>query len=82
MQLEKGLIFINSNEGQTERPHSKHLNKLKHEQTFFSPIKKIIQLGSDGELTEQPLTCTVPTRCSSSEENQTPNPHHGVRGGH
>ena len=38
--------------------------------------------GSDSELTEQFLACSVPTRCNDIDENQTPSLRHGVWGGH
>ena len=38
--------------------------------------------GSDGEPTEQPLSSSASTRYTNSDENQTPNLHHGVWGGH
>ena len=34
---------------------------------------------SDGELTEQLLTCSVPIRC---DEDQIPSTHHSIYGGH
>ena len=34
--------------------------------------------GPDGELTEIPLACSVPTRCTNINENQTPSLHHNV----
>ena len=33
--------------------------------------------GSDDELWEELLACSVPTKCIDSDENQTPSPHHG-----
>ena len=38
--------------------------------------------GSDGELTEQPLACTILTRYTDVDENLTSSPHHGVYSGH
>ena len=38
--------------------------------------------GSDSELTEKPLTCYVPARCTDIYENQIPTPHRGVWSGH
>ena len=38
--------------------------------------------GSDGDLGEQPLACSVPLRCTNIDEDQTPCPHYGVWGGH
>ena len=46
---------------------------LKHSLLFFR---------SDGELTEQLLTCSVPTRYTDNDENKPSSQHHGVWGGH
>ena len=37
--------------------------------------------GSDNELTKWPLVCSVSTRYTDIDENQTPSSHHGVCGG-
>ena len=34
--------------------------------------------GSDGELIEKPLNCSVPTRYTDIHENQAPSPYHGI----
>ena len=38
--------------------------------------------GSDDKLTEQPLPCSVATRCTDSVKNQTLSPYHSVLGDH
>ena len=38
--------------------------------------------GSDEEFAEQLLTCSVPARCTNTNEKQTPSPHYGVWRGH
>ena len=48
---------------------------------FSSDEEKFLP-GSDGELTEQPLVYSVPTRYTDIGENQTPSPHHSVWNGH
>ena len=45
----------------------------------FSQMKKFLP-GSDDELVEQHLACSVITRCT--HEKQIPSPHHGIWSGH
>ena len=46
---------------------------------LFLKLQKFLP-RSNGKLTEQPLASSVPTKCTHNDENQTPNPHHSVRG--
>ena len=56
----------------------KFFNKLKHPLQLNILCEKFLP-GADGEFTEQPLACFIPTRCTESNENQTPSSHHSVR---
>ena len=44
---------------------------------MFLKWEKFLQ-GSDGEFTEQLVACSVSTRCTDSDEKQTPSWHHSV----
>ena len=87
IKLRKGQILSQAMKNKTKDGTVKLLNKLKHPPPWtehalvFLRGEKILP-GSDGESTEQPLVCSVPTRCTDSYENQVSSPHHGVLGGH
>ena len=81
--LRKGSIFITGHQGQEKRLSCKAFEQIQvsppadHGLVFLR--EKNLQ-GTDDELTEQPLHCTVPTRCTDSNKNRTLCEH--VWGGH
>ena len=72
----KGPIFITNYERKEERPRCKAFKQTQ----AFPPIEQalILQPRSEGELTEQPLTCSVSTRCIGRDEKKTANPYYGA----
>ena len=47
----------------------------------FSQTRKILS-RSNGKHKEQPITCSIPTRCTNIDENQTTTSNHAVWGGY
>ena len=82
MQDEKRLIFIRSHERQEERLCCKAFQQPRaslstEHALLFLKWEKFLP-GLDGELTEQLLACSAPTKCTNSDENQKTNPYYGV----
>ena len=81
VQNVKEPIFITGHEEQKERSHSKAFEQIKtspptkHALVFSN--EKIFLLGSDEGIKEQPLACSIPARCTDTDENQILSPYYG-----
>ena len=85
-KMRKGQFLITVHEGLEERQFCKAFQptqespSTEHALLFLRWEK--FPLGSDSELTEQLLACSVPTRYTDSHENQTPSQYHCVWSGY
>ena len=75
-EIRKGQFLSQAMKEKKKDNTAKFFNKFKHllqmnRFCFFFREEKFLP-GSDGELTEQPLAWSVPTRCTDIDESQTP----------